>query len=212
MVHQIPAVSVEPTLYLGMEEERSELRDQALQKIGRNVLNFQRIEKALKSLIIASNIRGHASDLAKIQRNRFERVDKSSMGLLVGEFLNLVYANDLPNAEPPRSDDSSSEIWISFSLRVQRDEQYIREQREAWSRVVEERNALIHQRLWAFDPNSDESCRSLISSLDEQNERLGAQYELVMQMLGRVQSLQQEILANLEDILLRTERGSGDGA
>ncbi len=195
-----------------MEEERSELRNQALQKIGRNVLNFQRMEKALKSLIVASNLKGHASDLAEIQRKTFERVDKRSMGLLVDEFLSTVYANDLPTDAPSPSDDSSSELWMSFSLRVERDEQHIRTLREALLRVVHERNELIHQMLWAFDPNSDESCRDLISRLDEQNERLLPYYEWVMQMLGRVRSLQQELLANLEDILFPNGRGSGDGA
>ena len=196
----------------GLEEERSELRNHALQKIGRNVLNFQRIEKALKSLIVASNIRGHASDLAEIHRAKSEKVNRSSLGVLVKEFLSTVYANDLPTAEPSPGDDSSSEIWISFSLRVERDDQHIRAQREAWSRVVAERNALIHETLGAFDPSSDEDCRGLISSLDEQNERLLAQYELVTQMVGSVRSLQRGLLANLEDILFPTGRGSHDAA
>jgi hypothetical protein len=195
-----------------MEEEKSELRDQALQRIGRNVVNFQRMEKAIKSLIVAGNIRGHASDLAEIHRKRSEWVDKRSMGLLVDEFLSTVYANNLPSDDPSPSDDPPGEIWISFSLRVERDEQYIRPQREALSRVVQERNELIHQMLWAFDLNSDQGCRELISRLDEQNERLRPHYEWVMQMLGRLRSLQQEILARMDDILFPTGRDSGDAA
>src|SRR5688572_21725052 len=105
-----------------MEEERSELRNQALQKIGRNVVNFQRMEKALKSLIVASNVRGHASDLAELHKEKFERVDKSSMGLLVKEFLSTVYASEPPSEGPPPSNNSSSDTWMSFSLRVERDE------------------------------------------------------------------------------------------
>lgn len=195
-------------MYLGMEEERSELRNQALQKIGRNVLNFQRIEKALKSLIVASNIRGHDSDLADIHRKRSADVDKRSMGSLVKEFLATVYANELPGEDPSPNEYRSNETWISFSLRIERDEEYIRALRDALFRVVHERNELIHQTLGAFDPNSDESCRDLISKLDEQNERLRPYYEWVMQMVERVRSLQQETLANLEDILLPT--GIGD--
>lgn len=191
-----------------MEEEKSELRKEALQKIGRNVLNFQRIEKALKSLIVANNIQGSASDLAEIIRQRSERVDKRSMGLLVDEFLSTVYANDLPGEEAPSNNPRSSEIWMSYSFRVQRDEQYVRELREAWVRVVDERNALIHQTLGSFDPNSDESCRDLISKLDEQNERLRPYYHSVMQMLDSVRSLRQEISANLEEILFPTEGDS----
>lgn len=194
-----------------MEEAKSELRNQALQKIGRNVLNFQRMEKAIKSLVVASDLQGHASDLAEIQRNRFERVDKQSLGLLVREFLSTVYSNELPAAEPSPSDESSSEIWMSFSLRVERDEQHIRALREAMLGVVHERNQLIHQMLWAFDLSSDESCRDLISKLDEQNERLGPYYDWVMQMLGGVRSLQEKVLANLEDILLPPGIDSGEG-
>jgi len=141
-----------------------------------------------------------------------EWVDKRSMGLLVDEFLSTVYANDLPSDDASPSHHPPSEIWISFSLRVERDEHYIRAQREAFSRGVQERNELIHQMLWAFDLNSDESCRELISRLDEQSERLRPHYEWVIQMLGRLRSLQQEILAKMEDILLPTGRDSGDAA
>jgi hypothetical protein len=198
--------------YLNMEEEESALRDQALQRIGRNVVNFQRMEKAIKSLIVAGNIRGHASDLAEIHRKRSEQVDKRSMGLLVDEFLSTVYANELPGKDSSPSDHPANEIWMSFSLRVERDEQYISAHREALTFVVRERNELMHQMLWAFDLNSDESCRDLISRLDEQNERLRPHYEWVMQMLGRLRSLQQEILARMDDILFPTGRDSGDAA
>ena len=105
-----------------MEEEGSELRDQALQRIGRNVVNFQRIEMALKSLIVAANFQGHASDLSEILRKSRERVDKQTMGWLVGEFLSIVYANDLPSHGPSSGDGPSSQIWVSFSLRVERDD------------------------------------------------------------------------------------------
>ena len=194
-------------MHLGMEEEKSELRKQALQKIGRNVLNFQRMEKAIKSLIVASNLQGHASDLAEIHRKKSEWVDRRSMGVLVDEFLKTVYASELPTAEPPPSDDPSSEIWLSFSLRVERDEQHIKALREAWLRVVHERNALIHQMLWAFDPSSPEHCQDLISKLDEQNERLGPYYDWVMQMHSGLRNFQQELLANLEKILLPPRKG-----
>ena len=197
---------------MDMEGELSELRNQALQKIGRNVLNFQRMEKALKSIIKASNLQGHTSDLAEIHRKNSDWVDKRSMGVLVDEFLNAVYANDRPEEVTSPDNSGPGETWVSFAFRAERDEERITALREALLRVVRERNELFHQMLGTFDSSSDESCRDLISRLDEQNERLRPYYNWVMQMLEGLRSLQQEHLANLEDMLRATGMGSGDGA
>ena len=198
-------------MYLNMEGEVSELRNQALQKIGRNVLNFQRMETALKSLIVASNLQGNPSDLAEIHRKNSEWVEKRSMGVLVNEFFSTVYANDRPEEATPPPNSGSSETWVSFAFRAKYDEKRITALREALLRVVHERNELIHQMLGAFDSSSDESCRDLISRLDEQNERLRPYYDCVMQMHERLRSLKQEVLANWEEILRSTGTDSGDG-
>lgn len=188
---------------------RVEERDMVFQKIGRNVVNFQRMEKALKVLIVRSDIQGHASELAEIYRQRQESIDRRSMGLLVDDLMNSVYGTDTPTVGSP---EELKEIWLSFSFRVETNEQRIVSRRKALSLVVKERNALIHQMLSAFDPNSSESCQSLISALDEQNARLEPHYTWVMQTVGSVQSALQEAIDQIEVILHSPLEGNGDAA
>jgi len=47
------------------EDHTNELRDIAFRKIGRNLVNFQQLERALKFIIVRSDLRGYASEAAK---------------------------------------------------------------------------------------------------------------------------------------------------
>ena len=59
--------------------------DETFQKIGRNVLAYQRLELMLKFIISNSKIEGSASELnTNVLRNK-ERVSRQTMGVLVGE-------------------------------------------------------------------------------------------------------------------------------
>jgi hypothetical protein len=52
------------------EDHIKELRDIAFRKIGRNLVNFQQFERALKLIIVRSDVRGYASEQAKILLTR----------------------------------------------------------------------------------------------------------------------------------------------
>ncbi len=187
-------------------KQNSAYCDQALRSIGRNVVLFQRMEKALKALIVASNLRGHASELAEIYRKRRKSIDRRTMGQLIDEFLTAVYADEPPN------DASSNGVWMSVGFRVEASEESVRARREALSMVVDERNALIHDMLATFDPESDESCQKLIVILDEQHGRLKPHFEYVMAMLGTLHSMQQKLREVFEAEILRSEGAGGDAA
>ena len=179
--------------------ETTALRDEALRKIGRNIVNFQRMERALKVLIVRSDIRGHASELAEVHRRKAQDVDRKPMGWLVDEFMRAVYAKD-----PPRNEETSdlSEAWISFSFSIETDKETIHILKRALSLLVAERNALIHKMLGNFDGNSEEGCRNLISLLDGQQDRLKPHYESVTRMLGDLDAAQREVLKQMEALLL----------
>jgi len=52
------------------EDRIKELRDMAFRQIGRNLVNFQKLELALKFIIVRSDLRGYASEAAKVLRDR----------------------------------------------------------------------------------------------------------------------------------------------
>ena len=189
------------------EDEVKELRDVAFRKIGRNLVNFQQFERALKLIIVRSDLRGYASEAAKILRDKDKDIDRKPLGWLVKNFFDTLYSNHSSQDGQAHERD---EAWMSISLRIKSNKESIRHRRRQLRELVEERNLLVH-RLWPdFDPESTESCEKLIRLLDEQVDRLEPHYESLRDILGNMHAAQQEILKLLEAELRETVREEGD--
>jgi len=192
------------------EDHGNELRDIAFRKIGRNVVNLQRFERMLKIIIVRSNVQGYASQLAKIHQDRTKETSHKTLGSLVREFLNTVYATEDPfNSDPP---DELKEIWMSQVFRIQSNAESISKRENELLQAVEERNLLIHHWLAEVDFESVDECQKLISRLDAQDDRLTPHYESLMRQLEHMQTAQNELRRLLEAELresLQTERDNG---
>jgi hypothetical protein len=191
------------------EDHTNELRDVAFRKIGRNLVNFQQFERALKLISVRSHVRGYASELAKIIRDKDKDIDRKPLGWLVQDFLKTVYSNHSFNDGPANELD---EVWMSMSLRIESNKNSIRHRRRQLRELVKERNLLVHRLLANFNPDSVESCGKLIRLLDEQVDRLEPHYQSLMGIIGNMQAAQQEILKQLEAQLLESARKEGDAA
>ena len=166
-----------------------EARNEALQKIGRNVVNFQNMEAMLKWLNSQSMISGSASELSAVQSRMTRSVANQPMGRLVNTFIKLVYSNS-----PARTETSTNEKEPSFtfSFQVEATPELIRERKQALTAIVAERNKLIHQWLTDFDPGSIASCKELSATLDLQRERLLPEFELLQEMVQTFKELKDE--------------------
>jgi hypothetical protein len=184
------------------------LRDEALRKIGRNLVNYQRFEKALKLVIVRSDIRGYASQIAKQYRSKLKDTNRKPLGWLVEEFVKTVYACGSAGEDV---NDQSQEIWMSLAFRVEADSDQLRNLRSELRALVKDRNDLIHDSLTRFNPDSAQSCRDLISLLDEQHSRFEPHYYSVIGVLGDLEAMQEEVLRQLE-AQLRKESGTGEDA
>src|SRR5205085_8937566 len=104
--------------------------------------------------------------------DRVAELRKNTMGKLVNELHTPLYCTpaELEVQEP------ITELFVRIGLRVDANPNYIAQQKKMLDDLVQERNALIHQDLADFDPNSAESCRRWITRLDEQNERIVSIY------------------------------------
>ena len=145
------------------------VRTEALRKLGRNIVNFSKIEGILKYLLSVSQI----ERLSTSTRNQFvdshERFRKRTLGQLVKELHNTVLVDD--SQSEPQLD--SSELGMSLSFKVSySDSDFLNAQKQALSDIVAERNKLIHEDLALLDTSSIEDYYKLISFLDEQNPRL----------------------------------------
>jgi hypothetical protein len=156
--------------------ELAELRNQVLRKIGRNVVNFQKMEAMLKLLTSQKAVSGSLGDISRIVAEASKSVAKQPMGRLADEFVRSVYSSVEKDAHMPRD---PAEISVSFSLRIEADARVMKERRRALSSVVAERNRLIHKWLGAFNPNSIQSCIELRDALDAQHARIWPEFEIL---------------------------------
>jgi hypothetical protein len=99
---------------------------------------------------------------------------------------------------------------MAFSLRIESDENSIRDRKRQLRELVKERNLLVHRLLTNFDPDSVESCENLIQRLDEQVDRLRPHYQSLMGIIGNMQAAQQEIMKHLEAELCKSAREETD--
>jgi hypothetical protein len=150
------------------------LRAEALRKLGRNIVNFSKIEAAFKYLLSVSQLDGTGKTISdQLDRNQ-TRLRKKTLGKLVQEF----NENILGYASQSKPKPDFSGAGISLSLKVTYDNpNFLKIQKITLASIVAERNNLIHQKLAFFDTSSVEDCHNLIVLLDEQNPRLLAQLE-----------------------------------
>ncbi|TAK64906.1 hypothetical protein [Methylobacter sp.] len=150
------------------------MRDEVLRKIGRNLLNFQKIELMLKHLITNGRMSGPMSEFKENQERRAAVVHKQTMGNLVGQFIENTFS------EHDNSSQSTAELkepYFSFSFTVDADADFYESKRQALKSLVDDRNDLIHHLLPRFNPESIDSCLEIEQYLDQQRERLIPEYD-----------------------------------
>lgn len=188
-------------------EDIETFRSAAFQRIGRNVFNFQKLEARLKYLVTVNNLEGTVSNLKARLAKKAASVNNQTMGTVAGKFHAGVFGYGC-EAEPPGD---LAEIWISSSIRIEADPGSAETRKRALSELVLERNDLIHQKLATFDPDSIESCRSLIEVLDQQNERILRQLDDLGLLIRNFKDLFSELRSYLssEEFLsqLQTKKG-----
>ena len=143
------------------------LRTEALRKVGRNVVNFQKIEACLKYLLAVSSIDGTPTTIASRHREKEKNLRRKSLGDLAQAFHTNLFGDEARSAAPP----DLPEIWASISIKVIADAGAATQRKRTLSALVAERNKLIHRDLVRFDHNSAQSCHDLIKVLDAQNVR-----------------------------------------
>jgi len=184
------------------DEELAAARNEALQKIGRNLVNFQRMEAMLRFILGFAGLSGSAAGTADLLRARQRESRKASMGTLVdrtGRSFDMPAPGAPPGAKQP---------WISHSISFQESPEAARDWRREMRAVVRERNRLVHHMLSDFDPGSAESCRTLAGELDAQRERIRRTFDQLVAMVGLIRQAAAELEANQESILAALTSGT----
>jgi len=184
--------------------ELKQCKDEVLRKIGRNVLNFQQLERQLKFVISIATESGTLGASGTIHSNREKRIAKTrtkTMGQLIGQVVDEFHRNT-PAQEPPEHLD---QFWISSSFRVVYDDEFYERKKSVLSSLVDDRNNLIHHFFDKYDLSSVGSCQSAGAYLDEQHLILAEQLTETFDTL-------QQILAFREELghYLKSEEGKAE--
>jgi hypothetical protein len=160
------------------------VRAEALRKLGRNIVNFSKIEAAFKYLLSVSQLEGAEKTISEQLRRNQTRLRKQTLGKLVQEFNKNILGTILGDASQsePTLDFSGARISVSFKV-TYNNPVFLKLQKRRLSSIVAERNKLIHQNLAFIDTSSVEDYQNLITLLDEQNPRLLAQLEELRWMI-----------------------------
>jgi hypothetical protein len=165
-----------------MNPDLDDLRNEVLRKIGRNVVLFQQFEVMLKLLVTHGRFSGYARDLEDIKKQHKAKVMKQTLGQVSGQFLENTHG------EYPETDDELPELkekggHISFSFRIESDEEYYLKTKENLAKIVKERNDLIHNFPLNFNLDKIEKLKEAEHYLDVQKESLLPEHDKVKQYL-----------------------------
>jgi len=182
-------------------------RNLALQKIGRNVVNFQKMEAMLKFILTFANFSVPASKTESYLQQKTKHLRTKPMGELVEHTAKILHSEAA--APPP----DVSELWVSLSLSLGEGGSDMKEWRREMRRIVKERNQLIHHMLVPFDPHSAESCNVLSIELDAQRERILDSYQHLESIVIAIREQHQYLADNVDAIVSgvmasRTSRGA----
>lgn len=154
------------------QKELVALREEVLQKIGRNVVNFGKLEAVLKHLS-AHHFSSPIREVADASAKAIEATNFRTLGNLVKELGETVYSS----SHEPTFKPECKDVQIAFSFRVETDPTAAAATLERLQALVRDRNDLIHRRLAELDARSIESLNSLRDVLEDQHARLVPEYE-----------------------------------
>lgn len=167
-------------------------RNEALSKIGRNVVLFQELEGILKFLALGQHPSTPLSKAKALRVARAESVRTRTLGQVAGQVADALYADsDAESCAPTEI----SEPWLAFSFRIVADADSINADRSTLKALIDERNDLVHHLLSRWNPRDLASCRALCAELDGQRSRIVREIERYRAYANNLKEVAKELQA-----------------
>jgi hypothetical protein len=145
------------------------VRDEALRKIGRNVVLFQELEGILKFLAAAQHPSMPLGNARASREERSESIRAKTLGQVARQVVEELFADSDAESSVPAG---IAEPWLAFSFRIAGDAADIEESRKTLKALIDERNDLVHHLLPRWNLHDADSCLALSTELDEQRSRI----------------------------------------
>ena len=141
----------------------------ALYAIGRNVVNFQRLEQILKRLALFAPICATPSRLQSEVEKQRAMVERLTLGGAVKKWIESEYHHPTKPIQPSQPDD---QVMISFGFAIPMPPKYLDQLSGELESLAQERNSLIHLDLAQMNFEDEAECTALSTRLNAQNERI----------------------------------------
>jgi CRISPR/Cas system-associated protein Csm6 len=141
----------------------------ALYAIGRNVVNFQRLERILKQLAMWAPVCAASSTLQRVVETRRAKAERLTLGEAVKKWIESECHHAPNQNKAPQPDD---QIRISFGFELPMPPKYLDQLSDELESLAQERNSLIHQDLAQMNFEDEAECIALSTQLNAQNERI----------------------------------------
>jgi hypothetical protein len=150
--------------------ELTSARQVAYQGVGRNLLEFQRLEHFLKYLLGCHQGSYTPETMVDEMKRRHELQDKKTLGQLAAHlFEKVILTPDISDAalfDDKNSGKISYWLGMTFPEKVHEDLQC------RLKALVDERNKLVHLSLSAWNLDTVEGCQTIVAELNEQHGRI----------------------------------------
>jgi hypothetical protein len=168
----------------------------ALYAIGRNVVNFQRLEHILKQLALFAPICATPSSLQSEVEKQRARARRLTLGGAVRKWIESEFHTTEPK-QVPRLD---QQIVISFGFDLPAPPEYFDQLSGELELLAQERNCLIHQDLAQLNFEDEAECNALSFQLNAQNDRIIRAIKFLGTILAQMQEFARLIASN-EDLI-----------
>jgi hypothetical protein len=158
----------------------------ALYAIGRNVVNFQRLEHTLKQLALFAPICATPSGLQSEVEKQRARAERLTLGGAVRKWIESEFHTTEPKQVP--QPDQQIIMYFGFALPGLGPEYFDQLSGELES-LAQERNRLIHMDLARLNFEEEAECNALSTQLNAQNDRIIRATRFLETILARMKEL-----------------------
>jgi hypothetical protein len=163
----------------------------ALYAIGRNVVNFQRLEHILKQLALFAPICATPSRLQSEVEKQRARVELLTLGGAVKKWIESEFHKTEPKQVP-----LDQQIIIRFGFDLPATPEYFDQLSGELESLAQERNCLIHRDLAQLNFEDEAECNALSIQLNAQNDRIVRATKFLGTILAQMKVLARLIASN----------------
>jgi hypothetical protein len=177
--------------------ELTAARNLAYQGVGRNLLQFQRLELLLKYLLERHQGSYTIETMVDEMKRREKAQERKTLGLLSGDLFEKVILKPASDDFLPADDAKEGQFSHRFGIRIA--EEVHQEWQSRLKDLVDERNRLVHLSLLNWDLDTIEGCQAVVAELDEQRGRIVAEFERVKRYYEFFTQSMKQVLEEMMD-------------